>query len=1203
MIKKLLLTVFLVLSSITVLSQSLGDYRSNTSSGLWSALSSWQYYNGSFWVAPSGTSPQGFPGQFTGTGSVLIQAGNTITIGDTGISTQTMGTVTINGTLILTGKNSSQVEFSLLTNSIIVSSGATIKFIDKVKLSLPVNASLLTSTGGLTGDCSNNQDIYIGLSIYAVCTGGGGILNFSQVMTSGGTLNTIISTNSPLCENGTINFSGAISNTGWTIVSYLWSITPPSGSPITASTQNVSVANALSGNYMASLTVTAKYGSSSDYTNMKTVNVVVNSKPPTPTITAVGSTTFCSGGSVTLTSTVGTSYLWSTGATTQSINPTSAGSYTVQVTNSSGCQSALSSATVVTVNALPNNVVNGFSATTICTGGSPQLTFDADDTTYSTPYSITYKNDITSIQYTVSVTSKDNFSFIPGGNPTSNAGYTLISISNATCTNSLVSSFGDSGANLIVRPMPTATISGATSVCVGAAPPNVTFTNPQTVGLTVTYTINNGGLQTVDIVAKSGTVSGTTNVPVATSAAGTFVYNLVSATYQSTAFCSNAISGSATVTVNPNLPASVSIAALPLGAICSGTSVTFTATPTNGGTTPAYQWKLNGGNVGINSVTFTNASLSNSDVVTCVMTTIASSCITGSPATSNIVTMTVPDAAIWNGSVWTNGPPASTKALVFNGTYTSSGDMEACSCQVNSGVVTINSGHTLKITDGVTVSGGASLTFENTSSLVQINDVPNSGVITYKRSIIGITNNDYTYWSSPVKNQTLFNVSPNTISSNFYSFDPVADDWKRESTAAIMSAGIGYIISGPEFFAPNPPGFHVAPFRGEPHNGTVNIPVNTTIESSYLLGNPYPSALDADSFIVANNAVLDGTLYFWTHNTAIQLRDNIAPGTAGSGAYAYTSNDYASYNLTGGVGVGTSAKSDPGHPTDPTDPDLGLIPSGKIGSGQGFFVTSKAGGNIVFNNNMRVGVGSITGNNSQFFKTVSNSKTGSEIEKHRLWLNLTNSQGAFKQTLIGYITGATNGYDHTYDGESFDGNEFIDFYTVNEDKNLVIQGRALPFDETDTINLGYSSTIEGSFFIDIDQVDGLLMDQEIFLEDKKLDIIHNLKKTAYNFSTDKGVFNDRFVLRYTNKTFGNSDFEMQDNRVLISNKNKEIKIHSSAGIINKIVVYDLLGRSLYEKEDINNTSFKIPNLMVNQHVLLVKVMFQDGQMVSKKIVY
>jgi hypothetical protein len=82
-------------------------------------------------------------------------------------------------------------------------------------------------------------------------------------------------------------------------------------------------------------------------------NITINAIPATPTITASGPLTFCTGGSVTLTSSIGTSYLWSNGATTANINVTTAGSYTVRVTNASGCQSAASTATSVTVNALP----------------------------------------------------------------------------------------------------------------------------------------------------------------------------------------------------------------------------------------------------------------------------------------------------------------------------------------------------------------------------------------------------------------------------------------------------------------------------------------------------------------------------------------------------------------------------------------------------------------------------------------------------------------------------------------------------------------------------------------------------------------------------------------------------------------------------------------------------------------------------------
>jgi gliding motility-associated-like protein len=81
--------------------------------------------------------------------------------------------------------------------------------------------------------------------------------------------------------------------------------------------------------------------------------VTVNALPVTPSITTDGPATFCIGGSVTLISSAGSSYLWSTGATSASIIVITSGNYTVRVTNADGCQSAASAVTVVTVNALP----------------------------------------------------------------------------------------------------------------------------------------------------------------------------------------------------------------------------------------------------------------------------------------------------------------------------------------------------------------------------------------------------------------------------------------------------------------------------------------------------------------------------------------------------------------------------------------------------------------------------------------------------------------------------------------------------------------------------------------------------------------------------------------------------------------------------------------------------------------------------------
>ncbi len=96
----------------------------------------------------------------------------------------------------------------------------------------------------------------------------------------------------------------------------------------------------------------------------------------------------------------------------------------------------------------------------------------------------------------------------------------------------------------------------------------------------------------------------------------------------------------ATINASNVLVAGVTIAANPIGAICAGASVTFTATPSNGINSPSYQWQVNGNNVGTNSTTYSSSTLNNGDVVTCILSSNAA-CVTGSPVTSNPITMLV----------------------------------------------------------------------------------------------------------------------------------------------------------------------------------------------------------------------------------------------------------------------------------------------------------------------------------------------------------------------------------------------------------------------------------------------------------------------------------------------------------------------------------------------------------------------------------
>lgn len=545
----------------------------------------------------------------------------------------------------------------------------------------------------------------------------------------------------------------------------------------------------------------------------------------------------------------------------------------------------------------------------------------------------------------------------------------------------------------------------------------------------------------------------------------------------------------------------------------------------------------------------------------------------------------------WNGTTWSNGVPTPKFNIVFNGAYSSGSDLAGCSCQVNFGEVVFNAGNTLTLTNGVAVIGGL-LVFENKSSLIQINDqAVNMGNIAYKRETTPIDKFDYTYWSSPVMGQTLLAVSPNTLSDKFFSFNAAVDDWQQENPSNIMEVGKGYIIRGPQNYTVQTAfSTYEASFVGVPNNGELSSAIGIA-GSSNLVGNPYPSALDADSFLIFNKELIDGTLSFWTHNTDIALN---APNP-GSGIYAYSSDDYASYNLTGGVG--TQAQSYSGYGAV-----SGNVPSGKIASGQAFFTTSIAAGNIIFKNSMRVGVDGITGDNSQFFKFKKSQKRNNIVEKNRVWLNLSNSQGAFKQTLVGYITAATDDYDRMFDGESFDGSNYIDFYSICDDKKLVIQGRALPFDKSDTVQLGYRANFAGSLAINIDQVDGRLENKNIFIEDKEQHIIHNLTNRPYDFITERGTFNDRFVLRYTDK--GVTKFEATlASHVLVLNKDKQLSISSFAGPIDKAIIFDKRGRKIYQKTNVDSEELKILDLVSSQQVLFLTVVLKDGKSITKKIVY
>ncbi|MET0758842.1 MAG: T9SS sorting signal type C domain-containing protein [Flavobacterium sp.] len=521
----------------------------------------------------------------------------------------------------------------------------------------------------------------------------------------------------------------------------------------------------------------------------------------------------------------------------------------------------------------------------------------------------------------------------------------------------------------------------------------------------------------------------------------------------------------------------------------------------------------------------------------------------------------------WDGLVWSNGLPDSTKDAIFTGNYISPSNIATKSVSVlNSAQVTIASPHTLTVTDNITIVNGSKLVFENNASLFQTNaSATNSGNINFKRNANPMVLYDYTYWSSPVANQSLFNFSPLTSPDRYFSFNATTNNWVNENSANGMQLGKGFAIMAPQTYNSTLQIFN-GEFIGVPNNGDVTSEVvafDIGLLNFNLLGNPYPSAISIPSLI--DNSTL-GTLYFWTHHTPIT--NNV-----------FSTNDYAI--RTRNVGIQAFFG--------------GPFPGDYIAAGQGFFASSSATGTITFTNQMKV-----IDNNSQFYKNTQSPEI--ELQFYYLWLNMTNEAGAFKQIALGYEEGATDGYDFGTDALAVVGNE-ISFYSLIGDDAFVIQGRAYPWDLNDQIPLGYSTTINGTFDITLDHNDPFFDSQTIFIEDTLLEVFHNLKTGPYSFNTEIGIFNTRFKILYFDPSLSYEENLNVENLVIVSSKNKSIVVNSTLENINTIQIFDLLGKMIFEKNNINEKQCAISNLGAVNQTLIIKIQLETNQTIVKKLVY
>ncbi|MBE9575184.1 T9SS sorting signal type C domain-containing protein [Flavobacterium proteolyticum] len=616
----------------------------------------------------------------------------------------------------------------------------------------------------------------------------------------------------------------------------------------------------------------------------------------------------------------------------------------------------------------------------------------------------------------------------------------------------------------------------------------------------------------------------------------------------------------------------------------------------------------------VNLIVYGNLNGSGS-IITC--STNSTYCVRGAIQNNPTISVTrnydcVPLTCIktWNGSASTNwnvannwtpsGVPTINCDVLINNTVAciiTTNNAVAKSITIsNTGSLNINSSGIARVKGKIEVASTANFTLENASSLIQIDDVANIGNITMKRTT-SITKMDYVYWSSPVESFNVSNVSPNssliykwipTITTNFNGFG----NWSGASNE-IMAKGKGYIVRGPNNFDITVPQNFTAIFTGKANNGTILTPIarGTYSGANYfnggnkvtndddnwnLIGNPYPSAIDAVKFLTANTD-LDGFVRVWMHSTPIS-NSNQNP-FYGSFVYNYSSSDYLAIN-----GTGTSR---PGA--------LSVV-----GAGQGFFVKMRdnspsTSGNATFTNNMR---GTTVANN-QFFRNSEASNTDETTEKHRIWLNLVHPTQVASSMLIGYVSDATNGVDRIFDAETKLKSDF-ELYSVVEGQFFTIQGRALPFTSQDEIPLGFSADQTGIYTFGLTAVDGLFeTDQAIYIQDLQLGITHNLKESPYSFTTEAGNYNNRFILKFSNETLGNNDFTI-DNTVVYAND--AINIESNE-VIKEVLVYDTLGRLIFHNSKVNSNKYRESQILKSNSPLVIQVILDNNIKISKKIIY
>jgi hypothetical protein len=430
--------------------------------------------------------------------------------------------------------------------------------------------------------------------------------------------------------------------------------------------------------------------------------------------------------------------------------------------------------------------------------------------------------------------------------------------------------------------------------------------------------------------------------------------------------------------------------------------------------------------------------------------------------------------------------------------------------------------------------------------------------------------------------------SPLTIAKswlNTFQAGSSLSNWSYAGDTGNILPGLGFTMKGTIGSNSN----QTYDFRGKPNNGTLS---NNVLPSQWtLIGNPYPSALDALAFIHDSENVnaITGTLYFWQQDLSV-LSHNIQDYIGGYASYTISQDGaietfipapFNTYNSNGQI-------NNNGNPLTnfSTKKVKRYLPIG-----QGFMVEGKVGtsGTVKTKNSHREYYKE-SNSESEFFRiNQSTSNLNSEYSRFRLNIDFNNTYT--RQLVQTFHAIATSGFDYGLESKSTnplpnDANWL--------QQNIAYASQASVFDEDLVLPLEVSlatNTLVRFRAVSIENMDA---NQPIFLYDALTELYYDLTTTMPEINLVAGNYQNRFDIRFTSSGLLNNTNPEANKSYLLSyhKSNEEIVLYNYDNLfINSVDLIDLSGKLIFSNQINSNASqFKIPvdNLAKGLYIATIK---------------